>query len=491
VARKRIILDAYTDEPAGLGVPPFLGVWPRYAAGRYRDEPHYLTIDDLRLLARGPRFDEKRIDPRTGKTKAELRNRTRPVEEVRKILDGSDTLIVVMGVQTPGKYLSAVPGTLAEVRRLLRPLRIHRVLTGPAAAGGTQLRGGARAETPVARDFDEVREPPCLGYEDLQPWALKGAAILRQIPERRIVEVETGRGCPRRPGCSFCTEPLKNDLAWRTPEQVLEEVETLVGLGVRHVRLGKQSCIFSYRGGSPESLESLLAPLAKLDLDVLHVDNANPAMVSEERCRVLVEHLTPGSTAALGVETFDPEVTRRNNLNATPEAALEAVRTLDRIGGDRGENGCPRLLPGINLLLGLEGETPETLERNLAALRAIRDEGLLVRRINVRQVVPFPGTALAESLDPRTVRKNRKLYARWIERVRDEIDTPMLRRCFPVGTVLRDAYAETHEGDVTFLRQLGSYPIVIGVRERLPLGERFDVRVTDHLRRSVTGEVVS
>jgi radical SAM superfamily enzyme with C-terminal helix-hairpin-helix motif len=242
----------------------------------------------------------------------------------------------------------------------------------------------------VARDFDEVREPPCLGYEDLQPWALKGAAILRQIPERRIVEVETGRGCPRRPGCSFCTEPLKNDLAWRTPEQVLEEVETLVGLGVRHVRLGKQSCIFSYRGGSPESLESLLAPLAKLDLDVLHVDNANPAMVSEERCRVLVEHLTPGSTAALGVETFDPEVTRRNNLNATPEAALEAVRTLNRTGGDRGENGCPRLLPGINLLLGLEGETPETLERNLAALRAIRDEGLLVRRINVRQVVPSP-----------------------------------------------------------------------------------------------------
>ncbi len=46
----RAILDCYTDEPAGLGVPPFIGVWPRYAAGLYEQEPTYLTIDDLRLV---------------------------------------------------------------------------------------------------------------------------------------------------------------------------------------------------------------------------------------------------------------------------------------------------------------------------------------------------------------------------------------------------------------------------------------------------------
>ena len=27
------ILDCYTDEPAGLGVPPYLGVYPRYISG--------------------------------------------------------------------------------------------------------------------------------------------------------------------------------------------------------------------------------------------------------------------------------------------------------------------------------------------------------------------------------------------------------------------------------------------------------------------------
>ena len=28
-----LIVDCYTDEPAGLGVPPYLGVYPRYLYG--------------------------------------------------------------------------------------------------------------------------------------------------------------------------------------------------------------------------------------------------------------------------------------------------------------------------------------------------------------------------------------------------------------------------------------------------------------------------
>ena len=43
------IIDCYTDEPAGLGVPPYLGTYPRYIAGYLNEEANYLTIDDLRL----------------------------------------------------------------------------------------------------------------------------------------------------------------------------------------------------------------------------------------------------------------------------------------------------------------------------------------------------------------------------------------------------------------------------------------------------------
>ena len=32
------ILDCYTDEPAGLGVPPYLGTYPRYVFGKIVEE---------------------------------------------------------------------------------------------------------------------------------------------------------------------------------------------------------------------------------------------------------------------------------------------------------------------------------------------------------------------------------------------------------------------------------------------------------------------
>ena len=46
-----VIVDCYTDEPSGLGVPPFLSVHSRYIAGSLEEQKrkyYYLTIDDLR-----------------------------------------------------------------------------------------------------------------------------------------------------------------------------------------------------------------------------------------------------------------------------------------------------------------------------------------------------------------------------------------------------------------------------------------------------------
>jgi len=40
------------------------------------------------------------------------------------------------------------------------------------------------------------------------------------------------------------------------------------------------------------------------------------------------------------------------------------------------------------------------------------------------------------------------------------------------------------------MRQIGSYPIVVGVWERLPLNEFFHVRVTGYRRRSLLAERV-
>lgn len=486
------ILDCYTDEPAGLGVPPFVGVWPRYVAGLYEREPTYLTVDDLRWIRYLEHVPDAIIDPPVGRTHIEALNHTRSPEEIHRILRNTDQLVIIAGVQTPGKYLSARPGTLREVNKLLTSFDLRKVLTGPVLTAGTQVRGGVRPQLAQAEDYEQLRPFAFESYDELQPFALRGARLIGQMPNmrNRIVEIETGRGCPRERGCSFCTEPLKHTVEWRKAEQIVEEVRRLTDLGVRAFRLGKQSCIYSYESGDPARMETLLSGLSALEPAVLHLDNANPAMVDQRRTELFVKYLTPGSTAAMGIESFDPEVAQANNLNCTFEMAFEAIRTINRIGGFRGDNGCHALLPGINILLGLAAETPETLDRNFAALKQILDEGLLVRRINIRQVVPFPGTALYEQAGQTSLRKNRRHYRAWIDKVRREIDVPMLERLFPLGTVLKDLCSEVHNGNTTFMRQIGSYPILVAVPQRLALGERFDVRITGYMRRSLTAERV-
>ena len=128
------ILDCYTDEASGLGVPPYLGTYPRYIYGKLVSEGHnvkYLTIDDLRLWKQ-----KKGVIRETSvkeKTNIFIYNLT--VNDARKVMAETDTLIVIVGVHVPGKYLSAQPGTLKEVKSLLWDIKVKKILTGPAVCG--------------------------------------------------------------------------------------------------------------------------------------------------------------------------------------------------------------------------------------------------------------------------------------------------------------------------------------------------------------------
>src|SRR5207247_4491434 len=84
----------------------------------------------------------------------------------------------------------------------------------------------------------------------------------------------------------------------------------------------------------------------------------------------------------------DPRVMEANNLNIDADGCLEAVRMVNAVGRERGGSGMPILLPGLNFVAGLDGETKKTFDLNLAFLKRLLEEDLWVRRINIRQVRP-------------------------------------------------------------------------------------------------------
>ncbi|MEM2793400.1 MAG: radical SAM protein, partial [Candidatus Methanomethylicia archaeon] len=249
---KIIILDGYTDEPAGLGVPPYLDVYPRYVAGAIwtaekNADIRYFTIDDVR------------------------RDTGRFIEQALK----SDLVILIAGVCVPGRYLGGDPIKPWEITRLARLIeKPIKIIGGPVAQFGLGVEGGKVVEPPEFSDlFDIVVKGDIevvvyrlikeKSIEKIDPFekrpsqkfiskfATRGAEIITQHPCYKlnlICEVETYRGCPRAiiGGCSFCIEPLKGLPDFRPVKDIVEEIKALYSYGVRFIRLGRQPDFFTY-----------------------------------------------------------------------------------------------------------------------------------------------------------------------------------------------------------------------------------------------------
>jgi len=470
-----LIIDGYVDEPSLLGVPPYISPEPRLLAGVCEElelEWEYLTIDEVR----------------------------------RGGMPESEITLVHGGVSVPGRYLIAAPMSRREAEEIAKKCTGETFLGGPLARY-SKVEGYDHISKRdlCAYFYDLMRkgepEDRWMRSEERERWLKKGAKVVQRhpfFPEPLIAEISLYRGCVRyfTGGCSFCVEPLYGKPEFREQKDVIEEVATLYNLGVRYFRIGGQSCTISYKAKGigkkeipepqPREIERLFRGIWERcpEIRVLHLDNANPAVIanypekSKEILRILVECTTSGNVLALGMESADPEVIEENNLNATPEEVMEAIEIINEVGKEIGENGLPRLLPGLNFLAGLKGETKKTYKTNLEFLRRVKERGFWLRRINIRQVLPVRGSFSM---------KYREEFLRFKRAVREEIDQPMLREMLPKGSLLRDVYMEKREGDITFGRQIGTYPLLVGIPYSLELGRFYDVKIIDHGFRSVTG----
>ena len=469
-----VLIDGYIDDPAALGVPPYISPMIRSIAGAAldagADRVEYISID---MIRRG-----------------------------KEIPDASVT-VVLSGNTVPGKYIRSMPMSLKELDGIFPRLKGWRMIGGSAAGSeAAEKFDFAIRKDPAASLYDgmtgkEVGER-LRTLEEWNRWMLLGASVVAQhqdFPRPLVAEIESYRGCHRYStgGCSYCIEPLKGKPLTREPEDILAEARKLRDLGVENIRVGGQTCIVSYGSEddspvprpNPDAADRLFRGLASMGFSTVHVDNADAAVIAaypEESRRVLetiAECCTDGNVLALGMESADPRVYIENNLNSTPEQVLSAVRLINEIGAERGPRGMPKLLPGINIICGLDGETKATYSMDLDFLGKIRDEGLMVRRINIRQVLPVRRGF--------SVRVDQRRFRRFKEEVRTEVDRAMLERITPYGTVLRDVYAELVDGNVTFGRQIGSYPLLVGIPYRLETERFYDVFVTGWGFRSVTG----
>ena len=507
--RNMLIVDGYTDEPAGLGVPPYMDVYPREAYGalkkaRRDSKVYYLTIDQVR------------------------NDRDKYIELSSKV----DLVLVIAGALVPGKYLGGEPlRSWDELERLILWSHSEVVLAGPAASFGLGGIGGTRTSKKknaalvrkirgnLARwvyeaslyDIEYADDLDSEEYYDLRSKSMiDGSEIVLQHPNLNtgnlIIEIETYRGCARwiSGGCSFCLDPLYGRPKLREPLDVVSEVERLYTFGVRNFRLGRQSDILVYGSNglgheewpkpSPEVLEKLLLGIRSVapSLITLHIDNVNPGTIarwpeeSKRTLKVIVKYHTPGDVAALGIESVDPRVVKLNNLKVNIEEALEAVRIINEVGKNVGWNGLPHLLPGLNFIAGLPGESKETWRINKELLERIEKEKLLVRRVNVRKLSILEDSKVSHLIDVVKVARGYESFRKFVM----EWQRRMLARIIPRGSVLRNVVIERVQRGVSYGRQPGSYPVTVEIPGRYEVGRWVSVRVKKHHARSVVADIL-
>ena len=97
---KILLLDGYVDEPACLGVPPYVSPHVRYIYGAALDHGHeikYIRIEDWRK---------------------------------ESLPDGFDILVLFGGTTVPGKYLRGYPMSKREAEKIASEFPGVTLLTG-------------------------------------------------------------------------------------------------------------------------------------------------------------------------------------------------------------------------------------------------------------------------------------------------------------------------------------------------------------------------
>lgn len=195
--------------------------------------------------------------------------------------------------------------------------------------------------------------------------------------------VMTSRGCPQQ--CVFCANGIPTKVRFLDPARAVDQLQWLAehygvtGLDIlddnflasnAHVtalceELLRRDCQFTWWAG---------ARLKHLDEDVLR-------LMKRAGCKSI----------SFGVETGTDEVLREINKNITTAEMLEAMDVVARVGFER---------VGCCLIIGLPGETPDTLDRTMTFLRQLEAKippANWERKTLIGQLpLIYPGTGLEQ-----------------------------------------------------------------------------------------------
>jgi len=185
--------------------------------------------------------------------------------------------------------------------------------------------------------------------------------------------IMTSRGCPYR--CIYCSKPVfGRTYRYRSVENVLEEIEYLVSLGVKEIRFHDDTFTMI-----PKRTLKLCEELIKRKYDLIWSCTTRADRISKELLKKMKEagcyHI------AYGVESGSQKILNMAKRDMKVEQIEKAFQITKEVG----------IETSAFVMVGLPGETKETLEETLLLIKKIKPDFF-----NVSEVGIFPKTELCE-----------------------------------------------------------------------------------------------
>jgi radical SAM superfamily enzyme YgiQ (UPF0313 family) len=186
------------------------------------------------------------------------------------------------------------------------------------------------------------------------------------------VSLTTSRGCPYK--CIFCVgrRMVGDRVRYRQPAAVVNEMAHLAGLGFSQINLADDLFTANRRHCLAICDEIIARGLVLRWSAFARVDTVSPDVL--ERMQAAGCH-----AVSFGIESGNPEILKAVKKGFRLDQAVSAVRMCRAAG----------IAPHASFILGLPGETPETLADTMAFGEQLEKEGLCY---GFHLLAPFPGT---------------------------------------------------------------------------------------------------
>lgn len=254
------------------------------------------------------------------------------------------------------------------IRDLLKDIKNYKKVKGIGYKENNKII--LNEDYPLIKNLDELPIPD----RSLLPKGVKYFnPIIKRIP---YTTSETSRGCPGK--CNFCTAPAMygNSLRYWSSEKVLEEIKHLISLGYKEIYY-RDETFTTFKKRNLEILNTIIDE--KLNISWL----CNVRVNTVDRETLMLMKKAGCHSIKIGVESGVQHILDKSNKGINLKDTEELFKWAKEAG----------IKTHAHLMLGMPGETKETVEQTLKFIKKINPY-----TIDIGICTPYPGSVLFEEI---------------------------------------------------------------------------------------------